>query len=378
MSTQGPRVRVRDGKGNPLSGLYRRDDKYIAGYQENGRWRTRTLKAATLTEAKRERTALVVGLREGRIASADNSTFAEVFEEWQLGRTIAERTAEHERHHLDRHLATFKGQKVQKIAASDVACLLRGMRDAGYSGWTCSATYGILRGVFSLAVRRGILTRNPVDGLTPSERPRQRNARNVERLDSATIRKLVDAASTERWKAAFALAALGGLRLGEARGLQWGDIDFQANTITVTRSLLPDGGAKPPKTDAGVRVVPLFPELRQLLLTWKLRSPFTDPDDYVVVTGSRGPVQQRNAQRTLAKAKAAAGLDSLEGRLSWHSLRHSAGSVWLTEYGLPVTTVSAMMGHANPSFTLACYGRDPRDTETMVADVLARAAAAGS
>ena len=35
------------------------------------------------------------------------------------------------------------------------------------------------------------------------------------------------------------------------------------------------------------------------------------------------------------------------------------------------------MGHANPSFTLACYGRDPRDTETMVADVLARAAAAG-
>jgi hypothetical protein len=34
-----------------------------------------------------------------------------------------------------------------------------------------------------------------------------------------------------------------------------------------------------------------------------------------------------------------------------------------------------MMGHANPSFTLACYGRDPRDEQTMIADVLARAAA---
>ena len=53
------------------------------------------------------------------------------------------------------------------------------------------------------------------------------------------------------------------------------------------------------------------------------------------MTGSRGPVQQRNAQRSLTKAKQAAGLDQLEGRLSWHSLRHSAGSVWLTEYGLP-------------------------------------------
>jgi hypothetical protein len=38
--------------------------------------------------------------------------------------------------------------------------------------------------------------------------------------------------------------------------------------------------------------------------------------------------------------------------------------------------MSAMMGHSNPAFTLKCYGRDPRDEQTMVADVLARAAAA--
>ena len=266
---------------------------------------------------------------------------------------------------------------MQKISPSDVARLLRGMRDDGYSGWTRSATYGVLRGVFSLAVRRGIVTRSPVDGLTDAERPKQKNSKAIERLDSMTLRRLIDAAPTERWKAGLALAGLAGLRLGEVRGLKWSDVDLEGNTIAVSRSLLPDGGARSPKTDAGVRVVPLFPELRQLLLKWKLKSPFTDPDDYVLVTTARGPVQQRNTQRTLAKAKQAAGLDSLEGRLSWHSLRHSAGSVWLTEYGLPVTTVSAMMGHSNPSFTLACYGRDPRNTETMVADVLARAAVTG-
>jgi integrase len=378
MNQQGPRVRVRDGKGNPLPGLYCRDGRFIAGYQENGRWRMVTLKATTVTEAKRERASLVVGLREGRIASADNSTFAQVFAEWQLGRTIAERTRDHERYLCDRHLGTFQGQRVQKLASADVARVLRKMRDDGLSELTRSAVYRIAKGVFSLALRRGILTRNPVDGLMPAERPRQRNRRNVERLDSATIRKLIDAASTDRWKAAVALAGLGGLRLGEVRGLQWGDIDLQTNTISVSRSLGLDGSPLPPKTAAGVRAVPLFPELRQLLLTWKVRSPFTDPEDYVLVTAARGPVQQRNAQRTFAKAKQAAGLGSLEGHLSWHSLRHSAGSVWLTEYGLPITTVSAMMGHTNPSFTLACYGRDPRDTETMVADVLARAAAVGS
>jgi hypothetical protein len=36
-----------------------------------------------------------------------------------------------------------------------------------------------------------------------------------------------------------------------------------------------------------------------------------------------------------------------------------------------------MLGHANPAFTLRCYGRDPRDTETMDADVPKRAAAVG-
>ena len=46
--------------------------------------------------------------------------------------------------------------------------------------------------------------------------------------------------------------------------------------------------------------------------------------------------------------------------------------------GDSVATVSAMMGPANPSFTLACSGRDPRDERMMIADVLARAAAATS
>ena len=375
---QGARVRVLDSRGRPIPGLYRRDNKFVAGYQHAGKWRMQTLKATTLTEAKRERQSLVAGLREGRVASPDSTTFAELFEEWQAGRTISERTAEHERYLCDKHVATLRGQRVQKVTASDLARLLRDMRDGGLSEWTRSSVLRICKGVFGLALRRGVVTRSPVDGLTSAERPKQKNSRAIERLDGATVGGLIAAAPTERWKAGLALAGLGGLRLGEARGLQWGDVDLAGNTINVSRSLLPDGSPKPPKSDAGVRVVPLFPELRRLLVAWQLKSPFSDRDDFVLVTASRGPVQQRNAQRALQQAKKEAGLDGVEGRLSWHSLRHSAGSIWLTEYGLPVTTVSALLGHANPSFTLACYGRDPRDVETMVGDVLARVAAASN
>ena len=116
--------------------------------------------------------------------------------------------------------------------------------------------------------------------------------------------------------------------------------------------------------------------LEEVLDGWKIKSPRTDCGDYVVCTHDGGHVAERNLRRALDAAKTEAKLDEGEKRPSWHSLRHSAGSIWLTEYGLPVTTVSAMMGHSNPAFTLACYGRDPRDEQAVVTDVLARAAAA--
>ena len=187
---------------------------------------------------------------------------------------------------------------MQAVTASDIARLLRRMRDDGLSGWTASAVFRIVKGVFGLAQRRGIVTSNPCDGLTSAERPKQKNKQKIERLDSATTSKLIAAASTERWKAGLGLAGLGGLRLGEVRGLQWGDIDLAGNTISVRRSLLPDGTAKATKTEAGERTVALFPELRRLLVAWKVKSPFTDREDYVLCTAVArpGPAAKRTAR----------------------------------------------------------------------------------
>ena len=223
-----------------------------------------------------------------------------------------------------------------------------------------------------------MIVASPADGLIGTEKPRQKNQKEIALLDSQKMTKLVGAARSERWRAALGLAGYGALRLGEVRGLQWRDVSFEENTISVSRSLLPDGEAKGTKSDAGTRTVALFPELRRLLRTWQIKSPYTDPEDYIVCAMGRVPVMERNLRRALDAAKTAAGIDGGEKRLSWHALRHSAGSIWLTEYGLAITTVSAMMGHSNPSFTLACYGRDPRDEQAIVADVLERAARAAS
>lgn len=369
---QGQRTRALDSRGRPVPGLYLRDGRFIAGFKLDGRWTMRTLGAETLTEARREREGLLAGLREGRIAAPATATFGDVFSEYQQARTLSDRTRAHERHLVERHLATLKARRVQEVTPSDVARRLREMRDT-YSPWTCVAVYRVVAGTFALAVRRGLVTRSPVDGLAPSERPKQKNAKAIAVLDVDAMAKLVAAGTSERWRAALGLAGYAGLRLGEVRAVRWADVDLKAGTLTVTRSMLPDGTTKPTKTEAGARTIPVLPALRRLLVAWKVRSPHTRPGDLVVVAASGVHVQERNLRRALDDAKEAAGLDATDQRLSWHSLRHSFASMLATDLELPATTLARLTGHADAGFTLRVYARDGRDDATLVEDVLARA-----
>jgi len=377
MSKTRTHERARDSRGRPVPGLYVRDGRFVAGFSIEGRWNMRRLDAETLTEARRERESLLAGLREGRIAQRDGATFADLFAQYQDARQPSERTREHERHLRDRHLSALVGRRVQDVTATDIAKLLRGMRDM-YSPWTQVAVYRILAGTFALATRRGLLTRNPIDRLAPSERPKQRNAKRVAVLDAESIGTLAHAGGSERWTAAIALAGYAGLRLGEIRGLRWQDIDLDADTISVRRSLLPSGEAKSTKTEAGERIIPLLPALRRALVAWKLRSACTDPEHYIVCTADAAPVSERNLRRALDQAKERAKLTVSDAeRLSWHSLRHSYASILATDLELPATTLARLTGHTDAGFTLRVYARDGRDEAAVVEDVLSRAAGAG-
>ena len=89
-------------------------------------------------------------------------------------------------------------------------------------------------------------------------------------------------------------------------------------------------------------------------------------------------MERGNAYRALASAKKRGKLRQADDeRLSWHSLRHSAGSILATELNLPITSVARILGHKDASFTLRCYARDARDDATVVSDVLARSADSG-
>jgi integrase len=291
--------------------------------------------------------------------------------------------------------------RAQDVTASELASVLRELRTRGLSDWTRHQVLRVFRGTFAHGVRRGILSRSPADGLAPSERPHQRNAREVEVLDADALARLVEAATSERWRAVLGLASFAGLRLGEVRALRWRDVDLAAGSVSVSTSMGRDGIPGPPKTEAGRRVVPIVSALRRLLVAWRLRSPHTRPDDLVIATAQGGPVQERNIRRALDAAKLAAGFDATDGRLSMHSLRHSWASALATGFdatdgrlsmhslrhswasalatgGLPATRLARLAGHTDAGFTLRVYASDPRDDAAVAASVLALAAEAGS
>jgi integrase len=160
--------------------------------------------------------------------------------------------------------------------------------------------------------------------------------------------------------------ALGtGLRLGELRALRWRDVDRDRKLIRVERAYSRQE-VRRPKSDSGVRAVPLFPSvdaaLRELAARAVERGRYA-PDELVFGSMRGTPLQPSNfRQRVWEKALQRAGLE--DERYRFHDLRHTCVSR-LVAAGADVKLVQAVAGHANPLITLKRYSHllDARVTE---------------
>jgi integrase len=81
------------------------------------------------------------------------------------------------------------------------------------------------------------------------------------------------------------LAILTGLRRGELFALRWKDLDLAERSLTV-REAVYEGIFATPKTEAGVRRVPLSVAATQLIETWERRVRPVEPEALVFATSS--------------------------------------------------------------------------------------------
>jgi integrase len=222
-------------------------------------------------------------------------------------------------------------------------------------------------------VRRNLIARNPADGAELPAAPRRRRLP----IDVAGLQALLASTAAQagrhegkrlghayaQWAALWTFLANTGLRLGEALGLRWADVDLEVGWFAVTGDLeRGTAGAASfgeTKTEAGDRHVPLTkPALaalralrdRQDALRRLLGADYAGLD--LVFASARGtPLGERNALRAF---KAAVARAQLPPGLSPHDLRRMTASLLVT-IGVDLATAAAILGHKNASVLLDVY-----------------------
>lgn len=147
----------------------------------------------------------------------------------------------------------------------------------------------------------------------------------------------------------MSLLAQTGLRISEALGLRWRDLNLAERRLYV-RQRIRSGRAAAPKSDRGRREVPLSPALSREPRALRLASPWSRDADLVFSATTGGPHQARKLYRWFKPAAGRAGVPWC----GFHALRHTAASRWLAT-GVSLAIVSHLLGHADPGFTLRTY-----------------------
>jgi integrase len=144
------------------------------------------------------------------------------------------------------------------------------MRLAGYAESSIHDALCPMRAMYRLARSRGLTTRSPFDGLDRSELPKQTGKPSNRRLDERELNLFV-AHATARFRPVLTVLAFTGLRISEALGLRWADVDFVDGELNVRTQLTPATKDRPArltdrlKTEASERVVPMFPAVESAL-----------------------------------------------------------------------------------------------------------------
>jgi integrase len=147
------------------------------------------------------------------------------------------------------------------------------------------------------------------------------------------------------------LAMCLGLRVSEILGLRWEDVDLEAGSLQVRRSVV-SGYVEATKTEASEDELPLHPDLVSVLRQWREAEPPVKGWLFGNIDTGKPYHADTMRQRHLNKAAATIGLP----KLGWHAFRHTYRAR-LAELGLPLEVQQKLMRHASIDMTTK-YGRN--------------------
>lgn len=273
---------------------------------------------------------------------AGKVTLTEWREKWLLTRRVEVATSEKTNSFWRNHIEPkFGSWPLAAIQSWDVEAWITDLETKDPGAHAVNGSLQLLRQMLKSAVRHKLITANPTDDVEAT--PPEPHIDRVLTRDEAD--KLLEQFSGED-RLFVETILYCGLRFQEAAGLRRFRVDLLRKRIQIAKVQPRKGDEKKPKTDAGVRPVPLTDEL-----VIQLSKVIPAPDDGLVFTtprkGKRGGTRVRYEHwrsRVWVSALKRAKLPDPQPTI--HDLRHTFGS-WLADDNVPPHEIAALMGHGS-------------------------------
>ena len=253
--------------------------------------------------------------------------------------------------------------------------------DKHYSLATIRKSFNLLNAAFKYAVGAGDIARNPMDFVEmPKESVLETKTKEVQFFTDEQMSKIYEEATSKfsngkphyYYGLLIEILARTGIRIGEALGLKWKDVDFENRTLTVdntistvkNRQKKDDTDKKrlivdsDPKTEKSIRKVRLsnkaitaFKNIKEQNILYGLS---VNPDNYVIQSQKGSIGSSRNVRRSFNFILEKIGIPDYNEQYGLHTLRHTYASTLLRK-GIDIKVVSALLGHKKVSTTYNTY-----------------------
>lgn len=218
-------------------------------------------------------------------------------------------------------------------------------------------------------IDNGYILKNPTTKITIKGKKAdliRKKKKPVTILSDKEISIIKDNIKNTDFELIFLLDLASGLRRGELLALEWSDIDFENNTVTVNKSVKEvknhETGKKEtilqsPKTLNSFRTISLPSYIMPLLIKNKGEGKIFKTVDDKYITGN---TISHRWDRMLEKC-------NIEHK-KFHSIRHTYGSI-LLKNGADIETVAELMGHSAISIT-EMYLHSDKQTKSKAVNYL--------
>ena len=290
--------------------------------------------------------------------------------------TCSENTRASYQRLLDQHVYPALGLlKMPEITAAEISALLLSCQKIPLAHASCVKIYAVLGQLFKMAYMADVIDRNPMDKVQrPKPRKDEIKGKGVQAYTADELRYIIQCLEQEplKWRAYIRLLIDTGVRRGEACGLQWQNVDFKTNRITIAQNLCytAEKGAYLDTPKSGrIRTIDVDPDVMKLLRELQREQAAKHISRYVFTQdGGAEPMHPTSPTHYMRQFAKRYGVEGMHP----HKLRHSFASVAITN-GADIASVSEKLGHADKSTTLRLYTHADEESIKRAGDIFREA-----